>query len=280
MRKVIKFLLALLLVLSLGSESIVIAANVDNTDKADAMKAIGLFSGTSKGYELDRAPTRLEAAVMLVRLLGKETEARSVTSAHPFTDVPKWADPYVGFMYSNDLTAGIGNNLFGSDKFVDSKSYMTFVLRALGYSDSNGDFTWTTAMEFAVKKGLLSDTERKNIIGQSFLRDELVYLSYKGLKGKLKDEPNSLADKLIENGIIEPQAAVTNGFIDKEKYRAVLSPKVRAEGEFTGIDTTQDVFIYNEGEANFFNYINGSGVQLSLPKMEGWDNNLVARLDF
>ena len=32
----------------------------------------GLFQGTQNGYDLDRTPTRAEAAVMLVRLLGKE----------------------------------------------------------------------------------------------------------------------------------------------------------------------------------------------------------------
>ena len=49
------------------------AASFEST--ATAMKSMGLFAGTSTGYELDRAPTRAEAATMLVRLLGKTTEA-------------------------------------------------------------------------------------------------------------------------------------------------------------------------------------------------------------
>ena len=37
---------------------------------------LGLFQGTEQGYELDRTMTRAEGAVMLVRLLGGEAEAR------------------------------------------------------------------------------------------------------------------------------------------------------------------------------------------------------------
>ena len=35
----------------------------------------GLFRGSDKGWELDRQPTRAEAAIMLVRFLGLESEA-------------------------------------------------------------------------------------------------------------------------------------------------------------------------------------------------------------
>ena len=46
------------------------AANYTNC--ADSLHEMGLFQGTQNGYDLDRTPTRAEAAVMLVRLLGKE----------------------------------------------------------------------------------------------------------------------------------------------------------------------------------------------------------------
>lgn len=62
------------------------AANFTNC--ADALHEMGLFSGTDKGYELDRAPTRAESAVMLVRLLGGEKEATEKNYKTPFTDVP------------------------------------------------------------------------------------------------------------------------------------------------------------------------------------------------
>ena len=55
-----------------------VAAGASSYDHcADQLKALGLFQGTEQGYELDRAPTRAEAATMLVRLLGKEADAQS-----------------------------------------------------------------------------------------------------------------------------------------------------------------------------------------------------------
>jgi hypothetical protein len=48
------------------------ALTLKNADKAEALKPLGVFVGTEKGFELERPATRMEAAVMLTRLLGKE----------------------------------------------------------------------------------------------------------------------------------------------------------------------------------------------------------------
>ena len=55
-------------------------------------------------FALDRAPTRVEALVMLLRTLGVEDDAKASTATHPFTDVPGWADRYIAFAYENGLT--------------------------------------------------------------------------------------------------------------------------------------------------------------------------------
>ena len=67
------------------------AANYTNC--ADSLHEMGLFQGTQNGYDLDRTPTRAEAAVMLVRLLGKEAEAKTLTYTAPFTDLKGWEKP-------------------------------------------------------------------------------------------------------------------------------------------------------------------------------------------
>ena len=48
---------------------------------AEELSAIGVFRGTAGGFELDRAPTRSEAAIMLVRLYGAEDEAKAAYEA-------------------------------------------------------------------------------------------------------------------------------------------------------------------------------------------------------
>lgn len=70
---------------------------------AEELSAIGVFRGTAGGFELDRAPTRSEAAIMLVRLYGAEDEAKAAYEAGeismPFTDVSETAAPSVAWLY-------------------------------------------------------------------------------------------------------------------------------------------------------------------------------------
>lgn len=93
-----------------------------NQAKAETLKELGLIKGSEKGFELDRPPTRLEGSVMLVRLLGKESEALNKHYSHPFNDVPSWASDYVGYLYQNNLTNGMGNSQFGSNQLISSQA--------------------------------------------------------------------------------------------------------------------------------------------------------------
>lgn len=90
---------------------------------ADALNTLNVLRGDGTGnLMLDETATRAEGAAMLVRLLGAEDKAFERNHLHPFTDVPDWADPYVGYLYQNGLTIGIGNNLYGSSAPIDEKS--------------------------------------------------------------------------------------------------------------------------------------------------------------
>ena len=92
MKKTAKGILSLLLVLTLIFAMYIpaYAANPDEANgKAAALKQLGLFKGVSDtDFALDRAPTRTEALIMLIRAMGKESEALGGSWSHPFTDVP------------------------------------------------------------------------------------------------------------------------------------------------------------------------------------------------
>ena len=92
---------------------VMVSAGAANfTSSADRLHEVGLFQGTgttasgAPQYDLDRDPTRAEAAVMLVRLLGKEADAKALTYTAPFTDLEGWEAPYVQYLYDNKLTTG------------------------------------------------------------------------------------------------------------------------------------------------------------------------------
>lgn len=166
---------------------------------ASDLKALGLFSGVSENdFDLERAPSRLEVLVMLIRVLGEEKDALEGDFEHPFTDVPEWADKYVGYAYENGLTNGVSPTKFGSGD-ASAATYLTFMLRALGYSDADGDFKWDDPYNFAYLTGLLPscvDTE-------NFLRADIVTISYAALYIELKDTTTLLYEKLIEKGAFD-----------------------------------------------------------------------------
>jgi hypothetical protein len=170
---------------------------------ADCLKILGLMQGTDKGYEPDRSPTRAESAVMLVRLLGKEKTALEEQYTHPFTDVPGWAAPYIGFLYREGLTKGIGENRFGSVLLTTPLQYAAFLLRALGYSEEEGDFSYFNALKKLESVGVLNRTEREAFEkSESFTRKELILLSYRALWSRMKDEKSRLADRLVSTGAV------------------------------------------------------------------------------
>lgn len=186
--KKLTLILGLFLILSLLSDEAFANNNaVKHEQKADELKQLGLFQGTTKGYELDRAPTRVEGIVMLIRLLGKEDEALKANLTHPFNDVPAWASHYVAYAYHHNLSKGLDQTTFGSSDHLTVQQYATFILRALGYDDAKGDFKWSNAVEKMNELGIISATELYNLKSKTFLRDDTVLLSYQGLYASMKN---------------------------------------------------------------------------------------------
>lgn len=191
------------------------AANYTNC--ADSLHEIGLFQGTQNGYDLDRTPTRAEAAVMLVRLLGKEAEAKTLTYTAPFTDLKGWEKPYVQYLYSNGLANGTKRTTFNPTGKCTAQMYAVFLLRALGYSDT-ADFSYANAIETARERGIY-DTGIINV--QNFLRDDAAAASYTVLSVSPKNSEGTLLDQLVsENAITEANAkSYQNLFSTYAQYR-------------------------------------------------------------
>lgn len=160
------------------------------------LEELGLLRGIAEDdFALEKVPSRLEALVMLVRLLGKESEALSGNHEHPFTDVPEWANGYVGYAYDAGLTQGVSETAFDPDVPATSSMYLTFLLRTLGYEDIR-DFYWITPHPLAADCGLLP----REVDLDEFLRRDMVLMSCAALTALLKDGTATLAEKLVADG--------------------------------------------------------------------------------
>ena len=198
------------------------AANYTNC--ADSLHEMGLFQGTQNGYDLDRTPTRAEAAVMLVRLLGKEAEAKALTYTAPFTDLKGWEKPYVQYLYSNGLANGTNRTTFNPTGKCTAQMYAVFLLRALGYSDT-ADFSYANAIETAREQSIY-DTGIINV--QNFLRDDAAAASYTVLSVSPKNSEGTLLDQLVsENAITEA---------DAKRYQSLFSSYAQYREATAGMD--------------------------------------------
>lgn len=191
---------------------------------ATKLKTLGLFKGVSDvEFDLGRAPTRTEAVVMLIRFLGKESEAVDAKYTHPFKDVPQWADAYIGYAYKHNLTNGISDVEFGSDISAGANIYLTFVLRALGYSDKDGaDFKWDNPYELSNTVKILDETVNTS----EFLRADAVIVSYNALNVKVKNEDVLLSEKLIKNGAFTEDEYMTVIENDKNASNVLDGKKI------------------------------------------------------
>lgn len=202
MKKSVKSILSLALVFTLIFAMLIPASAAAATSadtKAAALKQLGLFQGvsaTEDNFDLDRAPTRTEALVMLIRALGKDAEALNVGGTHPFTDVPAWADKYIGYAYEKGFTKGSSATTLGTGA-ANSDMYLTFMLRALGYSDMAGDFTWDAPDALARAVGIFPD----DVDTENFLRADVVLVSWAALEADLKGGSQRMAKKLMAEGI-------------------------------------------------------------------------------
>ncbi|MBE6931345.1 MAG: S-layer homology domain-containing protein [Ruminococcaceae bacterium] len=212
-KRIISILLTLALLLSLALP--VTAADSKAAAAAGTLNALGLFGGVgtnpdgTPNYDLDRAPSRQEAVTMLVRLLGREAEAKAGVWEMPFTDVDDWAKPYVGYAYSAGLTQGVSQTRFGGNDTVSAAQYLTFILRALGYV-SGEDFTWNAAWE-------LTDTLRITYgdygANSAFTRGDVCIVSKSALQALPKGSDITLVETLVESGAVTADAAEACGLM-------------------------------------------------------------------
>ena len=211
-------------VLSLeGYYTLTESSATDYNALADGLKALGLFKGSDTGYgfgyDLEAKPTRIQALIMFLRLIGEEQAALSTTAACPFTDVPAWFQPYVAYAYEQGLTKGVDDAamLFGTADYVTAGQYVTFILRALGYQDSGDtpDFTWDTALQRGMDLGILTAGEYKMLMEEPFLRAQVAYLSYFALEHTYKDRAETLQTQLTTSGVLDAaDVAAVRGGID------------------------------------------------------------------
>jgi len=194
MKKLLALALAGLLAVSLFLP--VLAAPADEAEQAAwTLYHFGLFQGTGTDeqgfpiFSLEKTPTRAQGVTMLVRLLGKEEAALAGTWDTPFTDLPGWAAPYIGYAYDQGLTKGVSETRFAPSNPIKAAEYLTLVLRALGY-DSDTDFSWDQAWNLTDELGITDGSYGPKTT--DFDRGDVAWISLRALDAKDKKSKRTL----------------------------------------------------------------------------------------
>ena len=172
---------------------------------ADALYALGLVGGYGKNadgsvnFALGEKLTRAQAFVLVVRFVGAEKDATLSVQSHPFTDVPAWANPYIGYVYANGITKGVSETKFDPDTEVSEAAFLTIMLRVLGYNDGAGDFRWDDPYTLAQSVGI-ADAK-----ADTFNRGSAFVICYRALTATVKSG-NSIAEQLIAKGVFTKEA--------------------------------------------------------------------------
>lgn len=194
-----------------GSCSISKSGTVDYNAMAAALKQLNLFQGTftgyGEGYDLELVPTRLQALIMFIRVLGEEDAALAWSGTTPFTDISKGsqAEKYVGYAYEKGYTNGFSATQFKPGSAVNAYQYTEFILRAMGYSSASNTNLADT-LDRARIAGVLTAGETAALQTEKFLRADLVYISYYALEAKMPDGVQTLGQVLAGKGVFTEEA--------------------------------------------------------------------------
>lgn len=211
--------LALVLALAMVFSTITVAF-AEDTLGADAQICANLGmlkgeTGTVDAAYVATAPTRLQAAIMFLRLKGLEAEALAFTGAANFGDAGQvnWAGgkAIMAYLKANPQLGwqGDGTN-FSPNKAISAQEYYKVMLEALGYKQTTpevvGDFAYADVFTFAASVGLSKVATVTN-----FTVNDVAIATVEALKLNVKDGDKTLAATLVEAGKIDKAAAVAAG---------------------------------------------------------------------
>ena len=207
MKRVCSLCLSLVLAFVLTCPALAAVTATEPEIAAAYLKERGIMVGAEDGdMMLDSGLTRTELAVLLARITVKpeylEAEQKLYIRACRFTDVPNWAQVYVGFCNYNGLMAGYGGGVFGAGDPVTSAAGCTVVLRYLGYTESDWDYS--SACSKLVSLGLAPS---EFITKQVLTRGDMAILLYRALHSENATMPEESLDggiTLNEDGSINP----------------------------------------------------------------------------
>lgn len=173
---------------------------------------LGLLTGDGSGVNtqyLTKASTRIQAAIISLRLQGKLDEAIAYSGKNNFSDsnlVGKSNQAILAYLHSHPEYGwnGAGVNRFDPLAIINSQQLYKVLLEVLGYK-SNKDFIFKDTESFAAGKGLIQIAGSPKLTNGHIATALVESLSAQMLEG------HTLFEMLKEKGVVPASAASPAG---------------------------------------------------------------------
>ena len=128
-----------LMVMGSSAASYADVTSENNVEAIEVLESVGIMIGDESGnFNPDQNVTRNEMAVVMANLM--EYNVASYKDTSPFTDVPSWAEPYVAACWTNGITSGYSDTIYGGSDDVTTAQAALMLMKALGYFQYSSDF--------------------------------------------------------------------------------------------------------------------------------------------
>ena len=173
---------------------------------ADTLTTLGLLDAT---YDLDAPATRAQAAVLLVDLAGAARAAAADNWIAGFLDLPASIVQEVNYAARQGWINGVTPVAFRPDGALTANAWSAFLLRMLGWSDADGDFTISDAAGFAQRIGLFPIAYTG-----ALTQGDLFEMAADALTFSYQDGSATVIGRLVSQGAVSRSAANALGLLN------------------------------------------------------------------
>ncbi len=166
---------------------------------------VGDGSGLSAEY-LAKTSTRIQAAILFLKVQGKLAEAAAFKGTENFSDtsmVSATNKAIMAYLKANPSLgwAGTGNNKFSPTLDITAQQFYKIVLDVLGYK-TGVDYAYADTLAFAATKGLV-----RAAASSPFKNSDVATAIVEALKSNIKGSEQSVASMLVALQLMKPEQA-------------------------------------------------------------------------
>jgi len=233
----LKKVLAVIIVVTMILTTMMVSVFADDTTATTAAPTgaqivtdLGILKGGADGVDAQYLATptqRIQAAIIFLRLLGLEDEARAFDGTDNFSDASTVADipgatNILAYLKANPDLGWVGDGVkFNPTEEVSAQQLYKVFLTVLGYAQGT-DFDYDETLYFAKFVGMSDIATSIQVTNADFATAlvEVLGASFKG-----GGPADTLISKLVNDGLITEDAAIAAGFtVSTEKIVSVTAP--------------------------------------------------------